>query len=373
MIWFWDGLIVLRLKLDKLRDYLSTVYKTDVKILWAGELGKKLRKPEKELKGFGYGVPYLVEFIVKGETKKVVLETMRPEGFGHDFFSDRAGILLWQHSTFGRLPKHVRSVDVGAFTKNGSLKSVGDCTEFFIVTDCIEGDLYHSDLDRIKETEQLEELDKDRCKGLSDYLVRIHGLKKDAPRFYVRRIRDLLGHGEGIMGLIDSYPSGLDFVDDKTLCEIEKECVEWRWKLKPMSHRCSQVHGDFHPWNIIFRKGVDFTVLDRSRGEWGEPADDLSAMSINYLFYGLQRYGELSGPFATLWNLFWMNYSEKTGDEEVLRVIQPYFAWRGLVIASPLWYPNLTLDVRTKLINFIRNVLTIECFDLGDVNSYLKS
>lgn len=364
--------MTLRLTLDNLKEYLSSVYKTDVEILWVGELGKKLQKPETELKGFGYGVPYLIEFMVEGEKKKVVLETMRPEGFGHDFFSDRAGILLWQHSAFSKLPKHVHSVDVGAFTKDGSLKSVGDCTEFFTVTDYMEGNLYHSDLDRIKETEQLVELDKGRCKALSDYLVQIHSLKKDAPRFYVRRIRDLLGHGEGIMGLIDSYPPKLDFVDKKTLCEIEKKCVEWRWKLKSMSHRCSQVHGDFHPWNLMFREGVDFTALDRSRGEWGEPADDLSAMSINYLFYGLQKYGELMGSFETLWNLFWMNYLDKTGDEEMLKVIQPYFAWRGLVIASPIWYPNLSSDVRAKLINFIKNVLTIKCLDLDEVNSYLK-
>jgi hypothetical protein len=67
-----------------------------------------------------------------------------------------------------------------------------------------------------------------------------------------------------------------------------------------------------------------------------------------------------------------MNYLDKTGDMELLRVIQPYFAWRGLVIASPIWYPNLSSDIRTKLVNFIRNVLTIEYFDLEEVNSYLK-
>jgi len=371
-MWFWKNFIMLKLNSNKLREYLSSIYNTDVEILKVGELGGKKQSPEKELKGFGYGVPYLIELAVKGEKKKVVLETMKPEGFGHDFFSDRAGILLWQHSAFGKLPKHVSSVDVGAFTTDGSLKSVGDCTEFFVVTNYIEGNLYHSDLDRIRETERVTKLDKNRCTRLSDYLVQIHSLKKTAPHFYARRIRDLLGHGEGIMGLLDSYPPKLGFVDEKILCEIEKKCVEWRWKLKPMSHRCSQVHGDFHPWNIMFRKGVGFTVLDRSRGEWGEPADDISAMSVNYLFYGLQKYGKLGGSFKALWDLFWMNYLDKTGDEEMLKVVQPYFAWRGLVIASPIWYPDLSLDIRTKLINFIKNVLTIEYFDLDEIDSYLK-
>jgi tRNA A-37 threonylcarbamoyl transferase component Bud32 len=363
---------MLTLRIDRLKEYLSSVYGAEVKIQFVGELGKEKEKPERELKGFGYGVPYVVEFIVEGELKSVVFETIRPGGFGHDDFSDRAQILIWQHSAFNKLPKHVRSVDVGAFTASKSLKSVGDCTEFFIVTEKVEGQPYHRDLDRIKKEKRLIKLDKDRCQALADYIAEIHAAKKEAPELYVRRIRDLLGHGECIMGLNDSYPSGLEYIDEKELCEIEKKCVEWRWKIKSKTHRCSQVHGDFHPWNVLFRKGTDFTVLDRSRGEWGEPADDTSAMSINYIFYSLQTYGKLTGPFETLFNIFWNTYQEKTGDEEMLKVIQPFYAWRGLVIASPLWYPDLNLDVRTKLFNFVRNVLETEKLNLKDINSYIK-
>ena len=96
-------------------------------------------------------------------------------------------------------------------------------------------------------------------------------------------------------------------------------------------------------------------------------------MTINYLFYSLQVYGRLAGPFETLFSRFWRNYLDKTGDEEMLEVVQPFYAWRGLVIASPVWYPNLSLEVRTKLFNFIRNVLETERFDLEDVNSYIES
>ncbi|MCK4320584.1 aminoglycoside phosphotransferase family protein, partial [Candidatus Bathyarchaeota archaeon] len=119
------------LQLDKLSEYLRGVYGADVEIRYVGELGKRkvgTRKPRKKLKGFGYGVPYRVEFMVNGKLKRVILETMRPSGFGHNHFSDRAQVSLWQHSVFNRLPKHARSVDVGAFTREGSLKSLGDCT-----------------------------------------------------------------------------------------------------------------------------------------------------------------------------------------------------------------------------------------------------
>lgn len=362
----------IRFSLQNLKRYLSSIYKADVKIRYVGELGKKKRLG-KELKEFGYGLPYLIELVVEGERKRVILGTIRPGGFGHDHFSDRAQILLWQHSCFGKLPKHVRSVDVGSFTVDGNLKSVGGCSEFFIVTEMIEGKPYHQDLDRIREQKRLAKLDKDRCQALSDYIVQVHAVKKDAPELYVRRIRDLLGHGECIMGLTDSYPPGLDYITEEEIVKIEKKCLEWRWRLKHKAHRCSRVHGDYHPWNVLFRKGMDFTVLDRSRGEWGEPADDTSCMTVNYLFYSLQTYGKLTGPFETLFNLFWRNYLDKTGDEEMLTVIQPFYAWRGLIIASPIWYPSLSLDVRVKLFNFIRNVLETEKIDLTGLNSYTKS
>jgi hypothetical protein len=359
----------------RLQEYFSELYKTEVTIECVCTLTKKPEKvTKKELKGFGYGKPYLIEFVLDGEKKSVVLETLRiGGGFGHDHFSDRAQVLIWQHSTFNRLPSHVRSVDVGAFTCDGGLKSVGDCAEFFIVTELVEGQLHHLDLDRIKQNKQLTKLDLDRCKALSDYLVHIHMVKKDAPELYVRRIRDLVGHGECIFGLTDSYPHRLSYIGEKNLVEIEKKCVEWRWKLKHKTRRLSQVHGDYHPWNIMFRRRTDFTVLDRSRGEWGEPADDVSALTINYLFYSLQTFGKLAGPFERLFRLFWKNYLDKTGDEEVLSVIQPFYAWRGLVVASPVWYPNLSLKVRRKLFNFIRGVLETEELKLEEINSLFKT
>jgi hypothetical protein len=357
---------------DALREYLSLVYEGNVEICGVWRLGSERSEASKDLKGFGYGIPYIIEFRVNGKIERVVLETMRSEGFGHDHFADRAQILLWQNSAFNKLPKHVRSIDVGAFTEDGKkMKSVGDCGEFFIVTELVDGNLYHLDLDRIKETEKLDELDEQRCLALSDYLVEVHKVKRDAPWSYVRRARELVGHSECIMGLLDSYPPELDSIKESHLINVERDCIIWRWRLKHRAHRLSQVHGDFHPWNVLFRNGIDFTVLDRSRGEWGEPADDMAAMTINYLFYSVQKYGELTGVFERLFTLFWENYLRKTNDLEMFKVIQPFYAWRGLVVASPIWYPTLNKDVRTKLLNFVRNVLHFETFDLKHVNAYL--
>jgi hypothetical protein len=366
---------VLKVSKDALGKYLSSLYGKDVEVCGVWVLGGEKSGVSEDLKGFGYGFPYVVEFKIDGKVKRVVLETMRPEGFGHDNFSDRAQVLLWQHSVFNKLPKHVRSVDVGAFCSDKQcLASLGKCDEFFILTEFVDGKLYHLDLDRIKETGEISELDEQRCLALSDYLAEIHKVKREAPWLYVRRLRELVGHGECIMGLLDSYPPKLNIAPETYLIGVEQASIVWRWRLKhKAAYRLSQVHGDFHPWNVLFREGVDFTVLDRRRGEWGEPADDVAAMTINYLLFSLQKYGELAGVFERLFKLFWESYLDKIGDREILEVVQPFYAWRGLVVASPIWYPKLDKNVRVKLLNFVKNVLGSERFDLKNVNSYLEN
>jgi hypothetical protein len=55
----------------------------------------------------------------------------------------------------------------------------------------------------------------------------------------------------------------------------------------------------------------------------------------------------------------------------MLEVAAPFFAWRGLVLASPVWYPLLPVRARQTIFNFIQNVLAAGRFDPGDVNRYL--
>ena len=137
----------------------------------------------------------------------------------------------------------------------------------------------------------------------------------------------------------------------------------WRWKLKSRTERLRQVHGDFHPWNILFREGADFTALDRSRGEWGEAADDVTCLTLNYLFFSLQRSGRLEGAFETLWRRFWDRYLERSGDREILQVAAPFLAFRGIVMANPVWYPALDERLRHRMLDFVLNVLAAERFE----------
>lgn len=358
-----------QITMQAIADYLASLYGKPVHMISMTREGKQ--EGSEDLKAFGYGSPLFLEYEVAGERRKSVLETMASSSFGHDHFSDRAQAILWEHSAFNNLPRHVRSLDNGAFLDSGLIISTGRAREFFLLTDYVRGNGYFKDLDLIRRTGVAKQEDFMRTRALSDYLVEIHSTKLQSPGLYARRIRDLLGHGECIMGLIDNYPSPFEFIDQQLLKKIELLCVEWRWRVKHRVHRLCTVHGDFHPYNILFHENADFTLLDRSRGEWGEPADDTTCLSINYLFSSLLLAGKLSGPFEKMFLSFWDNYLSRTNDHEMLEVAAPFFAWRGLVIASPVWYPHLPLTVRRTLFNFIQNILAANRFDPQDVNRYL--
>jgi len=318
-------------------------------------------------KGYGYGVPLRIDYELDGAAKRAVLETVRAGPFGHERMADRAQLLLWAHKAFGRLPRHVASLDVGAVRADGALESLGAAEELFMLAQFVEGREYADDLLRLRGGANAGPQDLARADALCDYLIGIHRVRGSDPGLYVRRVRELLGHGECIFGVADSYPEGRLAASVR---EIERRALEWRWRLKDRSGRLCQVHGDFHPWNILFREGTDFTVLDRSRGEWGEAADDVTCLSLNYLFFSLQQSGRLEGDFEALFRGFWERYLERSGDEHLPEVAAPFFAFRALVMANPLWYPALEDRVRHRMLDFALNVLAVPRFEPALANRY---
>ena len=346
---------------EALAAYLTGIFDARVAVIALRPLGG----PDgagADPKGFGYGVPFEVECRVNGSVRKLVVARTRiAQGFGHDYPADRAWQALYGHTAYNSFPSHVKSLDVGFMRQSGVLVSAGDATEFFQLVEKAEGRLYWLDLERLL-TEPLRALDRARARELGCFLARAHAVKRDEPTLYERRIRELVGHGECLMGILDSYPHPYRALPPHVCEALEHDAVSWRWRLRGRAHRLSCVHGDFHPWNLLFRDGVEFSALDRSRGEWGEPADDVSALGINYLFFGLRKAAReahrgVAEPFLTLFELFLDAYLRDSGDHELLEVMPPFLAFRALVIGHPRWYPTLAPGVREALLGFARALM----------------
>lgn len=342
--------------------------------------GGPVRINEFRLLGKGvYGTAYLIDFNSKAGAKRLVLKTMNRGGFGHDYLSDIAQNFILANDTFNKLPKHIKSFDVVG-EKQGDLFSIGGMENYHILLEEAKGITYYTDLDRILK-EGLTERDKKRVKAMAEYLASIHKKKINEPQLYTRRARDLVGHGEYIMGVLDGYPKNSQISAQKKV-EIAKKCVNWWAKLQKYSHRLSVIHGDFHPFNILFKneKSAEFTVLDRSRGEFGEPADDTTALVMNYIFWSFTKYESLIGEYQQLFDLFFDTYFKKTKDREQLEVMAPYFAFRAIVVGNPVFYPDKWFierggnphDVRKRLYTFASSILDADKVDLGRINNYAE-
>lgn len=320
---------------------------------------------EATVKAAGYGAPLELQVRDKeGRERRLVFHTASPDEFGHDRRADRAAEMLLGYDTFGSIPRHVEALDVGAIRKDGTgLVSLSGTGEFYLLTSFAEGHIYADELRRIAHRASIDATDVAHTEQLSRYLVELHSEKPEDDHRYIRALRDLVGSGEGVAGIVDGYPDDVPAAPRARLEAIERRCLEWRHKLRSRSHRLSRTHGDFHPFNVLFDDASNLSLLDASRGCRGDPADDVTCMAINYVFFAVEAPVAWKGALGKLWYLFWSTYLRESGDQELCEVAAPFLAWRGLVVANPVWYPAVEADARDRVLRLIERTLEADRFD----------
>jgi len=372
---------------EALKAYLKKEFKDIIQV--------DIRKLGSGVQGSGF----LIEMETQSGIRSYVVKTLLSEGLGHDYPSDRAAVFLLDLDEYKNLPRHVKGIDVLAEMEDGSIKSIGGGREYYLLMERGTGRHYFNDLTEFSHRDRLEISDIEKIEAMTSYLSDIHSVKKDSKTLYWRKLRDTVGHGECLMGVFDTYPDGtLSYYE---MANIIKKSVDWIARLKPKYRRLCQIHGDFHPGNIWFRSEdplnrghgdtenwgredssprvpvspsrpvIDFILLDRSRGPWGDAADDVTALTINYIFFSIKHLGSVKGSYLEGLKMFFEKYVALTGDEELYSVVAPFFAFRGAVVANPIFYPELTLDQRKLIFRFVNNVLDDDKFRLEKVNDYL--
>jgi len=346
-----------------LRELLSELF-PGAEVTSAVALAPDTRADETR-KAEGYGVPLRIVLREPGgQERSVVFHTAKADAFGHDRRADRADGQLLAFDDFPLIPNHVKALDVGAIAGR-RLASLRDAGEFYLLSEWAPGDVYALDLRRVAAEGVAREGDLARVEALARFAARLHAEKIADPQRYRRAVRDLLGHGEGIFGMVDGYGPDVPAAPPERLRRIEELALSWRWRLRGRERRLARTHGDFHPFNVVFPSGggTGFTLLDASRGCAGDPADDVTAMAVNYVFFAAPRPGAWERGLSSLWWLFWSTYLEESGDRELDRVVAPWLAWRCLVVSSPRFYPQLPAKARDRMLRLAERALEAEAFD----------
>jgi hypothetical protein len=321
-------------------------------------------------KAAGYGRP--VKVLARdahGAERTLVFRTMQANEFGHERRADRMAGMLLAYDDFGAVPDHVAALDVGALLPDGRLASLRGAGEPYLVTGWAEGRLYAEDLRRVVGAGEASPRDLRRCEALARWLAALHAgapAAGDGPPADVRwrrALRDLVGSGEGIFGIVDGYPDGVAGAPRARLEAIERRCLAWRWRLRDRHRRLARTHGDFHPFNVVFGEDDRLALLDASRGCQGDPADDVTALSVNYVFFALDRPAAWARGLGPLWRRFWAAYLEASGDRGLLEVAAPFLAWRALVVCCPRFYPRLSPAARDALLGLAERALDAPAFE----------
>ncbi len=318
------------------------------------------------LKALGYGAPLRIGLRTAGGGERtLVFHTATSNAFGHDRRADRAEEQLLAFDDFRLVPDHVRALDVGAVTRRGKLVSLRDAGEFYLLSEWAPGTVYADDLRRVARDGVARDGDLARAEALARWAARLHASRIAEPDRYRRAVRDLVGHGEGVFGMVDGYGADAPAAPPERLRAIEERCLAWRWRLRAKEGRLARTHGDFHPFNVVFPEGggTSFTLLDASRGCAGDPADDVSAMAVNFVFFASSRPEAWDQGLSRLWWLFWSAYLQESGDRELLEVVAPWLAWRCLVVASPRFYPRLPAEARDRMLRLAEGALEAPAFD----------
>jgi len=165
---------MIEMEWENLEHYLKESLGDSVHLKDIGEIG--LLK-EQGMKDFGYGKAIQLTYEQDGCEQQAVLSVMRGDRYGHQFYWDRAAILMFEFATSANLENHVKPLGIGYIDEDGRLVPVKRPREFFILNEKVTGSHYFQDLERIK-NDGLQNSDIERACEFARWLAKMHSHKK---------------------------------------------------------------------------------------------------------------------------------------------------------------------------------------------------
>ena len=327
-------------------------------------------------KAAGYGRPVRVTLRLPGGIeRRFVFRTQASNEFGHDRRADRAEAALLAYDLFGRFPDHVRALDVGAVAADGRLVSLRRRRR--VRTSPPAGRRARS-TPRTSGAWRARGAARSTSPAARRSRATWRGSTREAlddPAAWRRAVRDLLGHGEGIFGDGRRLPGGRARRRRRPGSGRSRSAA-WppagrsgggrRASRAPTATSTRSTSSSAPP--AAGEDGARFTLLDASRGGRGDPADDVVALSVNYLFFALEHPGAWArGLGAAVAPVLGGLSAGSATTRGSWRRAPPYLAWRALVLCCPRFYPRLGPAARDALLGLAERTLDAGRLDLADV------
>jgi Ser/Thr protein kinase RdoA (MazF antagonist) len=327
---------------------------------WSDVVGRALGRPVEVRSavplgrqgGKALGMTASVELLVAepgGGSARWYLKLPDESVYGEDLAADASREVAWRLEGYPRIANHVVCRKVAL--------PEGCC----LLEPAVAGEPYWRRLARLAEGGETAALRDARL--LAEHLADLHRplAGGTAPR-YRRAVRD--GLMNAAFRLIDagdafwySWPA--------LRAEVEHAFLDWRLRLGDHHRRLKVTHNDFHPWNL-FLDGDRVNLIGARAPGFGDAANDVAALAVNYVWFGYLRDGDFTGVYRAAYEVFCGHYVALTGDRQLASVLPPFFAMRLLVLLSPLYYPDKEASVERQLRRLLPAVLHGRVDPLGD-------
>ena len=184
-------------------------------------------------------------------------------------------------------------------------------------------------------------LDRARVDALARYLACGCTCRSTTRSRYRRAIRDLVGHGEGIFGIIDGYPAEVAGTTPDRLARDRAQVRRLAVAAAPSTRAgsCARTVTSTRSTSCS-ATAPGSPCLDASRGACGDPADDVTAMAINYVLFALDAPGAWRDGLGVLWRELWGVYTRERADPSLRGVRAAVLRVAGARRVQPALLPG---------------------------------
>ena len=297
-------------------EYLAKHHGTSVKFLGLSPFSNE-KKGLRQL--------FLLRYEVDGKEKKLLLKTFATTGLPLD--GQWAAMIRACVFT-----DPFRTHTLGVFVDQGDRSAViEEFRQVYLLEEYAAGELLAQDLLAVTQTGWSEKT-ATRVKVLAKTLAAIHKTEcRD--QSLASYVRTLYGGDFGLWAHLDANKSSASEWQENVI----QQSFQWRTILLTALPYPRCIHGDCHAWNIIFTSDEEIKVTGVQHTDYGLPADDIAAFTINFFSFAIQH-PEQKAVWQNLYTMFLDEYlSQCSGEDQrsILMTLPFFLGWRAVVLSNP--------------------------------------